>query len=87
VDEGRVGKGQLGGCNIIRLDVREEHDGHVIDKIQQLIYLLRNLHGSCALSLSLQPCLLSMASITNGHLLFVMGVLILKEFKNAKLDK
>jgi len=26
-------------------------------------------------------------TITNGHLLFVMGALILKEFKNAKLDK
>jgi len=32
-DESRIGKGQLGGCNIISLDVREEHNGHVIDKI------------------------------------------------------
>ena len=29
----------------------------------------------------------SLATITNGHLLFVMGTLILEEFKNAKLDK
>jgi len=28
-----------------------------------------------------------LSSITNGHLLFVMGALILKEFKNVKLDK
>jgi len=26
-------------------------------------------------------------AITNGHLLFVMGALILEKFKNAKLDK
>ena len=32
-DEDRVGKGQLGEYNIISLDMREEHDGRVIDKI------------------------------------------------------
>ena len=37
-DEGRVGKGQLGGCNIIGLDVRDEHNGCVIDKIRQPLY-------------------------------------------------
>jgi len=36
--EGRAGKGQLGGCNIISLDVREEHNDRVIDKIWQLLY-------------------------------------------------
>jgi len=30
---------------------------------------------------------LESAAITNSHLLFVIGALILKEFKNVKLDK
>jgi len=40
----------------------------------------------CCVVTLMNSCVI-MLCITNGHLLFVMGALILKEFKSVKLDK